>query len=728
MACELSYSLTGLTGDCQNLNQGAFGISIEGTAPPYTIEWLQPFNTVVSLGEGVTEYGYTSLSAGTYQFNISDACDDPENTVILATVHISSGFCVSVSGVTSTTCNAENGSLTAQTQYDYGNYKWYLYSNAGYITSATTNNDLTPHGVIFNGLEPGLYYVDVVDDGGCTARTESVIINQSSQLTYDVYVVDNSGCYTTINTGKILVNNIVGQPPYTFLWKKDDTILPETGNSITGLSEGSYSVTVSDSSGCVLIKSANVNKVTPMEEGGVFVEQPSCFGNDGEVTIVLEGGSSPYTFSGSNGDIQVTFQNYVTFANLPGGQFYYYVQDSGLCKFYGTVTLQTPQSFLLVGIVTTNSTCGNGLGQIELSVTSGTPPYTFNIQSSDNTVNNSVAITSPNYTFTGLKSDTYTITISDGGPCVYTTTRTVENEVNFSFDYSVVNTTCNLSNGSVTITVNDGEGPFTFEINTGEIITISENTYIFDNLSSGNYVVSVTDNGLICKLTDSVYVGASQTVDFVSSYVNPTNCNNGLIELFIIDGVPPYTINWSSNVNGQTGLTVNNLSAGTYSVTVIDNQGCTKQKTVTLTGGLCCSLSYELYEICENTFNNTGELLTKNPLLMLKEGFADLTLGDENCVLNKAIFEALTNVSGVTDSTVFYTGYTLTDVPSDELFATTVRNLLLTYDGIGTVTIDTTKNKIVITTDCESSADLSDSNVSVSMIIHYDISCVSCAT
>ena len=726
MACNLEYSLTGLTGDCQNLNQGEFGILIDGTAPPYTIEWLDPpLGTVLLPGD---TFNMSSLSAYTYIFNITDSCNDPENVTILASVHISSGFCVNVSGITNTTCSAENGSLTAQTQYDYGNYNWYLYNNAGYVTSATTNNDLTPHGAIFNGLSPGIYHVNVVDDGGCTAKTESVIIGQSPSLSYELYAVDDSGCVPTINTGKMLVNNIVGQPPYSFLWKKDSTILPNTGNSITGLSEGSYSVTVSDGSGCVLVKSAVVSKVPSMEEAGVYVTQPSCFGNDGGVTIILEGGSSPFTFSGSNGVILNTFQNYVTFDNLPGGQFSYFVQDSGLCKYYGAITLQTPQSFLLVGIVTTNSTCGNGLGQIEISVTSGTPPYTFTVKSSDNTVNNSVAITSPNYSFTGLKSDTYTITITDGGPCTYTTTRTVENEVNFSFDYSVVDTNCGLSNGSVTVTVNDGVGPYTYEINSGEILTLPEPTYTFNNLSSGNYVVSVTDTGLVCKLTDNVYVGTSKKADFVSSFVNPTNCNNGKIDIFIVDGIPPYTITWSSNVNGQTGLSVNNLSAGTYSVTVVDGQECTKQKSVTLTGGLCCSLSYELFEICENDFNNTGELLTKNPLLMLKEGYADLTMGDENCVLNKAIFEALTDVNGVTASTVFYTGYTLTDVPSDALFATTVRNLLLTYDGIGTVTIDTTKNKIVITTDCESSTSLSDALVSVSMIIHYDISCVSCAT
>lgn len=729
MACELNYSLTGLTGDCQSLNQGAFSISIDGTAPPYTIEWMSPYTDIIPLGAGVTTYSYTSLSAGTYQFLISDACDDPANETIMATVHISSGFCINVSGVTNTTCNIENGSLTAQTQYDYGNYSWYLYNNtAGYITSATTDNSLTPHGAVFNNLESGTYYVDVIDDGGCTARTESIVIQPSTTLTYELFVVNDSSCTTDFTTGKVIVNNIVGQPPYTFLWKKDSTILESTTNAITGLSEGSYSVTVSDNTGCVTVQSANVTKVEAMSLSGIFPQQPSCFGNDGELTIVMQGGTSPFTFSGSNGVIVATFQNYITFDTLPGGTFGFFVQDSGLCKYSSSVTLQTPKSFLLTSITTKNSTCGGAQGEITISVTSGTPPYTFQVTSSDNVVNNSVVIESPSYTFSGLKSDTYTITITDGGPCTYTTTRTITNQVNFDYEYIVNTSTCGSNNGSVNINVLNGVGDFTYEINSGGIVTVSDTTHTFNNLSSGNYVISVTDNSIPCKISETIYIPGTKTVDFVSSFVNPTNCNNGLIEIFIIDGVPPYTITWSDNVNGQTGMNVNNLSAGTYSVSVSDSSECFKQKTVTLTGGLCCSLSYELYEICENDFSNTGQLLTKNPLLMLKEGFADLTMGDDNCVLNSAIFEAVTNVSGVTASTVFYTGYTLTDVPSDELFANTVRNLLLNYEGIGTVTIDTTKNKIVITTDCASSESLLDTVVSVSMIIHYDISCVACST
>ena len=108
---------------------------------------------------------------------------------------------------------------------------------------------------------------------------------------------------------------------------------------------------------------------------------------------------------------------------------------------------------------------------------------------------------------------------------------------------------------------------------------------------------------------------------------------------------------------------------------------------------------------------------------MLNEGFADLIVGEDNCILNEAVFQAITIVSGISATSVFYTSTSLTDAPSETLFATTVRNLLLDYEGIGNVTINTNTNKVTISSDCQSSTSLLDSNITVNLKINYDISC-----
>jgi surface protein len=111
---------------------------------------------------------------------------------------------------------------------------------------------------------------------------------------------------------------------------------------------------------------------------------------------------------------------------------------------------------------------------------------------------------------------------------------------------------------------------------------------------------------------------------------------------------------------------------------------------------------------------------------MLNEGFYDLTSGDTNCILNSATFTAQVTVSGVTQENEFYRGYYLNEYPSDSLFYDTVYDLLISYEGIGEVTIDYINNIITISTDCNSSVSLTDADVKIELKISYDINCETC--
>ena len=711
MGCLLNYSLSGITGDCSNLSGGSFTITINGSAPDYSIEWLSPFTNTVVLGPGVSAYTETGLTAGTYTFNVVDSCIDPNNTKVFASIYISSGLCSTITGVTNTVCNLDNGSLSAATQYDYGSNKYYLYhSTLGYITSGTTNLN---SGRSFDGLTAGTYYIKVVDNGGCTATTNSVIIKDSTDLTYDLYVVNDAGC--NVNSGKIFINNINGSPPYTYLWSNG-----KTTSSISGLTTGSYSVTVSDNSGCVVNKTAEVLKVPLIGQAGLFVSQPACFGSNGSVGIVLSGGTPPFFYSGSNGTTSVTFDRDISFIGLGAGQFTYFVQDAGLCSFNGSVSLITPSSFNIVSITTTNSQCGNNQGSINVNVSNGSQPYVYSIVNSTG-VESSISTTLPTYSFTQLASDTYTFSITDNSGCKYTNQYTILNEEVFTFDYEVTGTTCSKNNGVVKVNVVGGSGPYIYELN-GESQQTTLTTATFDSLPSGSYIVNVTDTGENCIQSSTLFVTTSDGVDFIYNSGNPNLSNNGFIQLFITTGKAPYTIEWSSNVNGQTGLLVTGLSAGTYTVKVTDSNNCIKIKTIVLVG-VSCSVTYSLYNLCDDEFMNNGELLEKTPLLMLNEGYADLVANEDDCILNDATFQAITIVGGVSATSIFYTSTSLTDAPSETLFATTVRNLLLDYEGIGNVAINTNTNKITVTSDCGSEVSLLDSDISVNLKINYDISC-----
>ena len=319
MACNLSYNIS-ITGDCTNSFAGGFTLDILGDSPPYTIQWVSPITNVIPLGANVTTYEKIFLSAGTHSFNIVDSC--LPNTVLPVNVTISSGTCTSIDSHTDTLCGLNNGSLTASTTYLYGNATFSLYeTTSGLISSTSPYSNIAE----FTSLSAGTYYVIADDGAGCTGMSETCIIKTSTTINYDLFVVNDAGC--TINSGKIFISGLTGNPPYTYLWSNG-----EFGDSLTGLTAGTYSVTVTDNSGCGVSKSATVDLVNPVSIGSLFVTQPSCFASDGEVTVIVVDGTAPFYYLASNGESIVTFDRTVIFTSLAPGGFSVEVTDAGLVQ------------------------------------------------------------------------------------------------------------------------------------------------------------------------------------------------------------------------------------------------------------------------------------------------------------------------------------------------------------------------------------------------------------
>jgi hypothetical protein len=712
MACPLSYSLS-ITGDCSNTNSGAFNLQINGSAPDYTIQWLSPVSLgTIALGVGVTEYSVNSLSASTYSFNIIDSCS-PTNTVIPVNVYISSGTCVSVLSFENTLCGLNNGSLSAMTSNFYGQASFYLYETTdGYITSASTayNN------YQFNSVSAGTYYVVANDGGGCTGQSETIIIQDSNTVDFGLYVVNDAGC--AVNSGKIFVTGLTGNPPYTYLWSNGST-----GSTITGLTTGGYNVTVTDNTGCSVTKSTLVSLVPPLGIVSILTTDPSCNSSDGEIKVYITGGTAPYNFSGTSIGNYFTFGSEYTFTNVSSGNYGILVTDSGLCTSSGNVTLNTPGGFSVVSFTHSDSVCGAS-GVVSIILNGGSPPYVYTLTKVGGSTTTQT-LSSPSWSFNNLTSGDYVLTITDNGPCDYSSSFTIADDNSFSLSTNITGTTCGNNNGILTVNVSGGSPLYTYTLDGGdEIIVTSLSSNTFNNLTSGYHTVDVLDsNG--CKQSITSVITSSSGVDFLLSSTNSTIGNNGSISTFITSGEPPFTLTWSNNVNGQTGLTINNLSAGTYTLKIVDNNSCERIRTVIIDGTVEVS-SYQVYSVCDSDLSNYGELLTKGPKQMLLEGFSELTLNEFNCVLNEAIFEASVTVSGVTTTQEFYTGTTLNEYPTVNEWNDVIESMLLSYDGISSVTFDVEENKMIITTDCNSIVSLNDADVTINMVIYYDISCESC--
>jgi uncharacterized protein (DUF2141 family) len=713
MSCYIDISLSGITGDCSNTSVGGFSINIAGSAPDYTIQWLSPAFGTIPLGAGVTTYGLNGLTGGTYVFNVVDSCIPPNYEPY--SISISTGSCTNISSVQNTTCGLNNGSLTATTSNFYGFGTYYLYENIlGYVTSGTSSFGYFE----FNTLTAGTYYVVADDGGGCTGKSESCIIKSSTTMDFGFYVVDDAGC--GVNSGAIYITGLTGVSPYTYLWSNGST-----NSSITGLTAGGYSVTITDSKGCTLNKVTNVVNVPNVGIAAILTTNPSCFSADGTVDVYITGGTPPYFYSGSNGSTIISFATNHTFTGVSAGIFGVKVTDAGLCNTYQATSLVTPNSFSIVSVSTTDSTCNNSSGTLSLSLFGSSAPFTVALtDSSGNT--SVVTISSYNYTFNNLASGTYTLNVTDGGPCTFTGNYTISNTILYTISADTTGTTCSNTDGIITVYVSSGgTPPYTYLLNGFANSGIASTAYTFSSLSSGSYVVSVIDSNF-CQQTIPIVVPSSSNVDFVLSTNSPITGSTGEITTLIVDGEPPFTLSWSPNVNGQTGTTITGLTAGTYSLTITDDNGCVQSRSVDMVGIVLFS-SYEVFNLCNSNLVNSGEIIKKGPQQMLFEGFFDLTSGDTGCVLNAANWEIITDISGITNTQLFFVSTSLTQFPSDNLVFQTIQNMLESYAGIDTITFDPILNKITITTICNPPEYLVGADISVEIKITYSINCITCS-
>jgi hypothetical protein len=170
-------------------------------------------------------------------------------------------------------------------------------------------------------LPDGAYYVIGNDGGGCTGKSETCIIQSSVEIDYGLYIVNDADCgNASTGVGRLFITGLTGVSPYTYQWQSVNPVLylestgqPLTGTSITGLTSGQYAITITDSQGCTLTKTATVSQNNPVTLGEVIPTPPTCFQPNGSIQITVIDGTPPYRYYiPSNSYIDVSYsQNYV---------------------------------------------------------------------------------------------------------------------------------------------------------------------------------------------------------------------------------------------------------------------------------------------------------------------------------------------------------------------------------------------------------------------------------
>ncbi|MBX2928353.1 MAG: gliding motility-associated C-terminal domain-containing protein [Saprospiraceae bacterium] len=562
--CGLNVSVDATNPACLGSNTGSILLSIDNAYGSVSFDWND--NTL----DG--QQNPSGLGAGTYVVVVTDSlgCALPA-TIILTEPTAIALVCAQQNPVSAV--GADDGSATVQVS---GGTPGYTVSWSGPANGAQMLADTGTLNI--SNLPEGTYTVIVTDANGCE-QTCSFIITPPCAITADISGTDpvcNGSSDGAIN---LTVNNGLGN--LTFDWN-DNTL--DGIQSPTGLPAGTYDVVVTDSTGCTA--TATVTLTDPGAIVLVCAEQnqvSTIGGNDGSATVQISGGTAGYTVAWSgaaSGSQSQVAAGTATITDLLAGNYTVTVTDANGCEAICTFTIGTVGCNFTLDITALNPACnGEDNGIIFVILNGGTPGFSFdwNVDALD-------GIQDPS----GLSAGDYAVTVTDGIGCVATTSITL-------VDPPVLTLACAQQNPASTIGGNDGSGAVTitggvavYNVNytgplSGDETADAEGTTILDNLLPGTYNIEVTDsNG--CVETCSFTIGdPSCSLALNIAGTNPLcdGDDNGSISLTVNNATGNLTFDW--NVDALDGIqNPSGLTAGTYSVTVTDDGGCSVNTSVTL--------------------------------------------------------------------------------------------------------------------------------------------------
>ena len=318
----------------------------------------------------------------------------------------------------------------------------------------------------------------------------------------------------------------------------------------------------------------------------------SCSQCNGTATVTVTGGTAPYTYSWNTVPVQTT----ATATGLCPGTYTVTVTDAtGCLTSQATVTIVSNSAALTVTSTMTPPLCnGQCNGSATASVLGGTAPYTYLWSPSGGN--------SP--TGTGLCAGTYTCLVTDANGCTGQVIVNVTQPTAVTATQSQVNVTCNgACNGSASVVASGGTPGYTYSW-----APSGGNTANATGLCAGTYTCTIKDANN-CTITKVFTITQPTAITLTTTFTQAT-CNqaNGTATVTITGGTPNYTINWSPS--GGTNATATGLSAGNYTVTVTDANGCTRTATVTIpqAAGPAATLTSSTNVTCFNACNGTASV------------------------------------------------------------------------------------------------------------------------
>ncbi|MEI6766035.1 MAG: gliding motility-associated C-terminal domain-containing protein, partial [Bacteroidota bacterium] len=501
---------------------------------------------------------FSGLTAGIYHVVVYDE-NGCSGTMVLSasdiTIQNPPLLTISVIGSSQVSCNdAFDGIITATANGGTGSYTYSLNGGVPQLSN------------VFNGLPAGTYTITVNDVYGCEAISEAITIANPDPLSATAVGSSQVSC-NNAGDGVITVTAVGGTGVYSYSLNGGTA---QSSNVFSGLSAGSYTILVSDAKGCTFSISTPIVISNPaaLSATAVGSAQVSCHnGGDASITVTATGGTGAYSYSLNGGLAQVSN----VFDHLAAGSYTVVVTDANGCSFtiIDPIIIANPDQLSATASGSSQVSCNNASdGVITVTAAGGTGSYSYSLNG---------GLAQSSNIFSGLASGSYLVSVNDAKGCIFSIAVPIIISNPDAISATAVGSSqvsCkNSSDGSITVTAVGGTGAYSYSLNGG----IFQTSNVFNGLSAGSYTVVVTDaNGCSFTLPSPVVIANPAGLSATAAGSSQVSCNNasdGVITVTAVGGTGAYSYSLNGGL-AQLSNVFSGLASGTYSVTVVDENGC----------------------------------------------------------------------------------------------------------------------------------------------------------
>lgn len=491
---------------------GTVSSTVTGGTTPYSFMWT---------GSRTTQ-NITGLTAGNYMLTATDA--NGCRAMASATVGSTAVTITGTPASTPTSCGANTGTAGI-TPTNGASPFTYLWNNG-----ATTQN--------LTGLAAASYAVTVTDANGCMGMFSNInVVNPSAP---SATVAPTGVSCAGGSNGAATVSATGGTAPYSYTWSNTAA----TGATVTGLSAGNFSVTISDVNSCAFVVNSNIAAPAAVSVSATSTNVSCAGGSNGTATAMGMGGTGIISYNWGAAGTSATVNN------LVAGTYSVTATDANGCMAMASANVTAPAAITLTASATDAACSGVNNGSATANATGGTAAFSFNWGAAGTGA-----------TINGLAAGTYNVTATDANGCEATANATVGTGT--APTASIVGTDASAngaSDGAANLSVTGGTAPYSFVWNNGAT------TEDLSAIPAGAYSVSVTD-------ANGCTAGASVTISQPISVVE-NNATSFGTRLFPNPAADAATLAVELQTAAELRIELVNLSGQQlYSFTAVQAQG-----------------------------------------------------------------------------------------------------------------------------------------------------------